>query len=167
MAVERIAPREHLLRKALTDDDYGLLVLAIQVIEIASCEKRYANRREKSRRYAANLGTRIFFTGALGVAIGRELQCEVESRVPPGNGVADCDAIDAGQLADAAYRLLIETVDLVGTLPVRVHGKVNSQHSGCVEDRTSVLHVEKSFQQHAGASQKQEGSGNLRHGEKA
>src|SRR5580693_7394070 len=65
----------------------------------------------------------------------------------------------------AANRFFVEMVDLVFCLSVRVDRKVNDQDSLCVENRSSVLHVQQSFQQHAGACEEQERSGNLRHGE--
>src|SRR5580692_855505 len=69
MAVKGISPGEHELRDALTDDHHWLLVLAVKVVEIASCKNGYVERREKSRGDGTDLGAGIFFAGAFHMVI--------------------------------------------------------------------------------------------------
>ncbi len=83
--------------------------------EIASGDDRHAQRAEESRRDRAEPRTRIFLTVHLRVPLDRELEARTErAGVAPRHDRADRDALDAGEIRDAADDLLVEAGDLFG-----------------------------------------------------
>ena len=163
LAVDRVLIREHPLRQALADDDDRLGVAAVAVGEVAAGDDRHAERGEESRRHRAEPRARILFAVRLGVALDGELEARPEAAgIAPRHQRADGDALDAGQLADAAHHFLVEPGDLVWRAAVRHHRHVQRQHVAHVEAGRRALQRDQRRQQHAGAGKQDERRGDLR-----
>src|SRR5215471_2772123 len=104
--------------KALTDDDHAFGTLFVGVVEVAAFLKRHTECIEESRRYHAELGSKVLTVRALRALRG-ELKADAQAPiVTPGSAETRRHVFDSGQRTDAALHLAIELIHLLRRLPV-------------------------------------------------
>src|SRR5262245_56489592 len=113
MPVDRVTVGEHPLRDALAHDRHELLTAPVLVGEVATGEKRDAERREETGRDVPEQGEGIFLAIGARVTLDRELEAGAEpALVAPGHDAPDGDTLHARQLLDATCHFP-EEVDLL------------------------------------------------------
>ena len=129
MPVHRILVGEHALGERLADDHDRLVrILAIERIEITAGNDGNAQRRKESGRDGTRLRAWILYTGGMHMAVGRELQSRARAAIAPGNHIAECRLLHAGQSIDATYRFLVEIDDLLRCLPIGHGRNIDDKH---------------------------------------
>src|SRR5213594_4246805 len=168
VAVDGVLIGEHALRESLANDNYGLLTLTIESIEITAGDDGNSECGKESRRDGAQLRARILFAGGMNMAVRRELETGAKAAgIAPGNDNPESRFVHTGQRFNPANRFLIEINHLLRRFSVGHCRNVDSEDVAYVEAGLRRLQRQQRLNQSAGACQQHERRGNLRHGEDA